>query len=698
MVGALVGAVIGARRGRSFAFAAALCGLPLAVATRIQFVSDGRVEGGFDVVSARVGLFVAVVVVAGLIARRQRRSPVRLRRLVLLAGLPALVAATSFQYRVHGGEVGLAEGAELAALTQLEHGQAPALTRGVGPELMRPALVSAVAGPSLRSLRLSRDLMEPLERALMVVIAAVVLPARWALLFGLVSIAFPAVGAGGSLLVEVALLGSLILARAERRGAGAWPLAALVGVLAGAALLWMPTLGAPLLVAVLVAGIGDRRLVATAALLGVAAVAVAATGIGLGADQIGDALMTSGAIALGQDRPFRAPTDIRWVGVVMALLVGRAQLPERRRDPAMFALWLFSVLVAVRGLVAGGGSLELTDAIVACTPLVAVVIARLPGERALAALTVAVLLTPLVEGHAPLAAAAARFGSASRVAIDGLSLMRLPPLADGRQRDLRVMIPVEQAHALAPAVVGLRQLDADATLFDFTDHPELYFLVDRPPPSGLLAVSALTTDAAERALLTALDDDPPTRVIYRSFTDRDAPGGVSNRARYPRIAAWIAGRYRPSASFGTFIILGPGDWEPVTGIVAAKGYDVTAMGWLPLRAGRPGAGGDGHEITPVSTEHGVSLPIDDELRARTERLEISLTCDAQREVAIRWRVPSHDGLSTGLTFDAHAGSGRYLVPISVVPAWVWPVRIEGLTIIASGCLPERVMAASGPLP
>ena len=103
------------------------------------------------------------------------------------------------------------------------------------------------------------------------------------------------------------------------------------------------------------------------------------------------------------------------------------------------------------------------------------------------------------------------------------------------------------------------------------------------------------------------------------------------------------------------------------------------------------------EIDAPTMTGGLALAIDGEQRARTEVIELTLECAVAREAKLRWRLPAHRGLETGLTFEALAGASRYRLPVAALPAWVWPVRIDGLELVVPGCSVRRVVALDAPL-
>ena len=89
------------------------------------------------------------------------------------------------------------------------------------------------------------------------------------------------------------------------------------------------------------------------------------------------------------------------------------------------------------------------------------------------------------------------------------------------------------------------RLSPQETFFDFANEPGLYFLLARRMPVRFSCVPCYESPDHQEEVIARLEKERPPIAILAGGTGRDAFDGVSNRARAPRVAAYLDARYEP---------------------------------------------------------------------------------------------------------------------------------------------------------
>ena len=204
-----------------------------------------------------------------------------------------------------------------------------------------------------------------------------------------------------------------------------------------------------------------------------------------------------------------------WISVAIAVAAVRGVLG--RADAGHLALYgVFAGLPAAwlvyRASRAGNGRVVLTGA----------------------ALVLLAPLRPLETFSLELRAVASAARDRDRRREDGVALPRTG----------RAMLPRGQAEEIEDL---RRYFDArlrpDETFFDFGNEPGLYFLLNRRMPVRFASVAFYESTRDQDEVIARLERERPPLVLLASGTGRDSFDGVSNRARAPRVAAYLDSAY-----------------------------------------------------------------------------------------------------------------------------------------------------------
>jgi hypothetical protein len=105
---------------------------------------------------------------------------------------------------------------------------------------------------------------------------------------------------------------------------------------------------------------------------------------------------------------------------------------------------------------------------------------------------------------------------------------------------------------LRPPILAVRRflaahLHPGETWFDFTSHPILYYLFDRPSPIRHTEIAFAEADDAQRDVIATLDRDTTVRAALLDFPDWfSAIDGVPNRDRAPLVWAYLQQHFAPA--------------------------------------------------------------------------------------------------------------------------------------------------------
>lgn len=96
-------------------------------------------------------------------------------------------------------------------------------------------------------------------------------------------------------------------------------------------------------------------------------------------------------------------------------------------------------------------------------------------------------------------------------------------------------------------LVAARTLGPDDTFYDFANMPALYYLFDRRCPIRLYEVPFYETDALQREVIAALEQNSHVKLAVMQFTNRDDAwiDGVPNSVRAPLVYSWLRGHFQP---------------------------------------------------------------------------------------------------------------------------------------------------------
>lgn len=120
----------------------------------------------------------------------------------------------------------------------------------------------------------------------------------------------------------------------------------------------------------------------------------------------------------------------------------------------------------------------------------------------------------------------------------------------------RLSLPERQVQRLRPLIQYIRQdTSADETIFDFTNQAALYFLADRPNPTRFTHACLAPTPDLQREIIGGLESHRTRLVLYQSGHTGCDVDGLSNEARLPLVAAYLAEHYEPAENINGAVLL-----------------------------------------------------------------------------------------------------------------------------------------------
>ena len=543
----------------------ALAPAPLAVLLELQWLPPAAAA------TAALAWIVAAPLAVALLLRTPA-SERRLRAAVALAIYPLFVLAYPLALLGVGSPPHLdffEDGHELLPAAEMLHGRRPyadvvpvhGLISDGGLDLLVMQSGHASTADLLRVRRVARCASFP---AIYAIAWAATGAAEAGLLGALLSVAlFPSMG----LRPAIALFALAAAATATRRRSRRWLAAA--GAAAVLAFLGSPDFAACSVAAALVAAAWQaRRARAWAPLAALAAGAAAAAAAMLAAFAV---MGFAGAFlrvtfrelpAAGQAYvigPLTGPACLRtlatslpswvqpecvaallWILAVVATAAALARAPfaaATRRD----GVWLIGLWIALAGAAYAERRHVYTSFAMAAFLASALFLLARRRERCAAlalALAVGWLANPL--GHV-LGLATSLRASRGETAAGGVELKAIP-----RCRGVLLDPAVRPAiHAVKHFVEGT--LHPGETWLDFTNHPVLYYFLDRRCPLRHTQIPFVEGAAAQREVVAMLERDPSVRAALVDFPDWfTAIDGVPNRVRAPLVWAYLEQHFAPA--------------------------------------------------------------------------------------------------------------------------------------------------------
>jgi len=122
-------------------------------------------------------------------------------------------------------------------------------------------------------------------------------------------------------------------------------------------------------------------------------------------------------------------------------------------------------------------------------------------------------------------------------------------------RSGKARVPPAQAESVTKLRKFLNaQLAPEETFFDFSNEPALYFLSARRMPTRFLSVPSYETPEEQSEVVADLERVKPPLAILSGDSWLDAPDGVSNRDRAPRVAAYLDSHYGATERIASWIV------------------------------------------------------------------------------------------------------------------------------------------------
>ena len=266
-----------------------------------------------------------------------------------------------------------------------------------------------------------------------------------------------------------------------------------------------------------------------------------------------------------------------------------------------------------------------------------------------------------------------------------------------------LFLPPDQAQQISEIVAFLSQSDS---FWDFTDHGALYFLSAKLSPTRFYATHHVITLEDQQEVITALEQNRPTYILFRSGTGWDAIAGIDRTVRSFLVSEYLLRNYHYYAQIGGFVILERGSPDTFPQPVAFQ----VNMGYIPLlleqlpfwHSGQPpveilngdwNIGGDGYVITRTAQEWHI-IATGPDVQLQNLALDInprSISCLRVRmlvkgalndlKAQVFWRSDNEEfSEERSVLFNviSDAQEHIYLIPLASFPNWAWSEAVTGL--------------------